>query len=150
MNWPLLLPLLITVFMAVVGWLVGHRLNLARDRLVKHRELRLGYLIAAYRGLEHFAGREPPFDLAHVDALELAVADIQLFGNQTQIDRLNQCFSQKAEKGSGDLNSVVNELRSELRKELGLPELDGNVTWLRLDPGLISKSPNNALQRTSR
>ena len=84
MNWQLLIPLLITTVVAILGWVIGHRMNVARDRIAKRRDLRLEYLIEAYRALENFAGRQPPFSSNHVEALEKAVADIQLFGSQLQ------------------------------------------------------------------
>ena len=104
----------------------------------------LGYLVEAYGALETFAGREPPFAEEHVRRLEQAVADIQLFGSQGQVDRLYQVFQQKRSAGQSDLNVVINELRAELRQELGLSALQGNVTWLRIDPELVSPGKKNA------
>jgi len=141
MNGQLFLPLLITIVVAVGGWVAGHRLNVARDREAKHRELRLRYLLDAYRALENFAGWEPPFDKRHVEDLEKAVADIQLFGSQTQSDQLSRVFTEKAVQGESDLNVVINELRTALRKELDLPALQGNVTWLRIDRARVSRAP---------
>jgi len=136
MNWNLLIPLLITTAIAILGWIVGHRLNIARDRAAKHRDLRLQYLIEAYRSLENFAGRHPPFSSGHVEALEKAIADIQLFGSQSQIDSLNKVFTEKRITGEADLNEIINQIRADLRKELGLPKLTGLVTWLRIDSKL--------------
>lgn len=52
MNWGLLLPLLITTFTAVAGWLVVHWMAAKRDQTNKRRDLRIQYLIEAYRKLE--------------------------------------------------------------------------------------------------
>jgi hypothetical protein len=139
MNWQLLIPLLITTLVAILGWVIGHRMNVARDRIAKRRDLRLQYLIEAYRALENFAGRQPPFSTTHVEGIEKAVADIQLFGSQSQIDLLNKAFAEKRKTGGADLNEIINELRSELRKELDLPELNSPVTWLRFDSKMQSK-----------
>ena len=139
MNWQLLIPLLITTIVAILGWVIGHRMNVARDKIAKRRDLRLQYLIEAYRALENFGGRQPPFSANHVEALEKAVADIQLFGSQSQIELLNKAFTEKRKTGVADLNEIINELRSELRKELNLAELNRPVTWLRIDSKLQSK-----------
>jgi len=139
MNWQLLIPLLITTVVAILGWVIGHRMNVARDRIAKRRDLRLEYLIEAYRALENFAGRQPPFSSNHVEALEKAVADIQLFGSQSQVDLLNKAFEEKRETGGAGLNEIINELRAELRMELDLPELNSPVTWLRFDSKVKSE-----------
>ncbi len=52
MNTELLLPLLITTFVAMIGWIVVHRFNSRHDFLNKRRELIIQYLIEAYRRLE--------------------------------------------------------------------------------------------------
>ena len=133
MNWELLTPLLITTCVAIGGWIVGHRLNIARDRDSKHREIRLEYLIEAYSALENFAGRKPPFATDIVESLERAIASIQLFGTKSQIDQLERCFADKRGGGSGDINPVIEKLRADLRSELGLTKLCGHVTWVRID-----------------
>ena len=140
MNWELLIPLLITTCVAIGGWIVGHRLNIARDRESKHRDIRLKYLIEAYSGLENFVGRKPPFAADKVESLQKAIASIQLFGTESQIDLLERCFAEKRETGSGDLNPIIDKLRVDLRSELGLTKLCGHVTWVRFDRQMMEKS----------
>ena len=128
MNFDLLIPLVVSTLVAVVGWIVGHKHNNALDRASKHRDLRLQYLVSAYHKLESSGGRniEPGSEAAK--AQEEACADIQLFGTQQQVDKLLAAM-----EPGGDLNPVINLLRDELRAELGLSKLVGNVRWVRYD-----------------
>lgn len=128
MNFELLVPLLVTTLVAFVGWIIGHILNTRRDRLNKHHELRLQYLVSAYRKLESAAGRTLKQNQKETAAFEEAVADIQLFGTQVQVESLLRNL-----RPDGNLNEVVNLLRDELRNELDLPKIDGNVFWIRYD-----------------
>ena len=89
MNWSLLAPLLVTTVVAIFGWLVAHRLSAARDRANKRRDLRVQYLIDAYRKLEN-AGNRNTNTSDYAAALELAVADIQLFGSPDQVKLATQ------------------------------------------------------------
>ena len=43
--------------MAVIGWFAAHQFNSYRDRVTKRRELRIQYLLEAYRRLEAAANR---------------------------------------------------------------------------------------------
>lgn len=133
MNWALTLQLIVSVLVALCGWIIVHRLNGARDLVNKHRDLRLQYLIDAYRKLENGAGRDLTTCSAYAQGVEEAIADIQLFGTQSQIDVLTRFFAEKKERGESSLNNIINHLRDDLRRELDLPKLQGNVTWLRIE-----------------
>ena len=84
MNSTFLLPLLVTTVIAVLGWYVAHRLSMNRDRATKRRELRVKYLIDAYRLLESVSNR--PVTPATAPQFESALADIQLFGTPAQVE----------------------------------------------------------------
>lgn len=78
-----MLTLLIPTLVAVASWFVGSWLSVRRDRANKRRDLRVQYLIEAYRRLEA-AGRcplVPPYS----SEMESAVADVQLFGTSEQV-----------------------------------------------------------------
>ena len=51
MNFGLLIPLLVTTLVAILGWVVAHAFARSRDRANKQREIRVNYLIQAYRQL---------------------------------------------------------------------------------------------------
>ena len=59
MDWKLLFPHLGTVIVVFIGWFVVHLLNAYRDRRNKRREIRVQYLIEAYRKIESAAQRPP-------------------------------------------------------------------------------------------
>jgi hypothetical protein len=44
-----LLKVTITIILAVLGWLIGHRLTSNRSRSIKRREFVTEYLVSAYR-----------------------------------------------------------------------------------------------------
>jgi hypothetical protein len=73
-NTDLLVPLLITTAVGIVGWYVAHGLAMRRDRAAKRRELRVQFLVDAYRRLESVSNR--PFRAETGKVLESAIADI--------------------------------------------------------------------------
>jgi hypothetical protein len=79
MNWQLLLPLIVTTIIAVFGWEIAHVLTRKREQANKHRDIRLQYLIEAYRQLGDAAARHPSPAPESARGLESALADIQLF-----------------------------------------------------------------------
>jgi hypothetical protein len=126
----ILLPVVITTAVVVVGWYVAHYLTVRRDQANKRRDLRVQYLIEAYRRLE-FAGNRPLTEKIAPE-FERAVADIQLFGTPKQVE-LAQAFALGfAEKGTHPLDPLLNELRQELRRELNLEPVQPSIKYLRI------------------
>jgi len=121
MNWQLLIPLLITTCVAVLGWLVGHALNAKRDLQNKRREIRVQYLIEAYRRLEAAGSRGPIHETKFGEGFESAIADIQLFGTEDQAQMAKEMVlaitSHRTDASSGHL---LMSLRDSLRHELNL------------------------------
>ena len=114
------LPLIgpsIAAFVAVVSWYVGHRLSLNKDLSSKRRELRVQYLIEAYRRLEDAANRA---DLEMGKDFESAIADIQLFGSGRQIGIVHELIESMSKDGFVTVNPLLELLRTELRHELGM------------------------------
>ena len=104
----------------IVGWIVAHRFNLKRDTLAKRRDLRIQYLLNAYRRLEDTANR-PLDSLPDAKrAFESAVADIQLLGTREQIEALLKYMNQFTKEGGGNIDPVLKLLRDDLREELSL------------------------------
>jgi len=135
MNFELLLPLLITTLVAILGWIVAHRLAAKRDVANKRRELRTNYLINAYRKLESSAN--PLHPQARWECLELAIADIQLFGTPRQV-KMAIDFAKTMEKdNSASADDLLFDLRRSLRAELQLEPVDANITYLRFIPNKI-------------
>jgi len=130
-NWGLFFPLLIATFTAVVGWLVVHRMAAKRDQVNKRRELRIQYLIDAYRKLERVSNRDentPEWG----ENIESAIAGIQLFGSARQVEMAKEFASDMAAERAASADDLLNDLRKDLRQELNLENVSGDVKFLRI------------------
>jgi hypothetical protein len=129
-DWKVLLPLLITAVIAVCGWYAAHRMSMSRDRMNKRRELRVKYLIDAYRLLETVSNR--PISSATAPQFESAIADIQLFGTPTQVLLAQDFATAFAASGSAPLDHLLENLREDLRAELELAAVPARIKFLRI------------------
>lgn len=131
MNWPLFWQLLVTATVAFIGSWLAHFFAARRDRKNKQRDLRISFLIEAYRRLEFIANR-PSLDDAK--SIESAVADIQLFGTSSQV-RLIQSFATKfATTQTAPLDTILSELRKDLRAELQFESVPDTLLFFRYEP----------------
>ena len=132
MNWGLLIPLLVTTVTAVSGWLAVHRMAAKRDQLNKRRDLRIQYLIDAYRKLESVSNRDESSP-EWAEKLESAIADIQLFGSAGQVAMAKKFASDMAAERGASADDLLNDLRKDLRQELNLENVPGAVKFLRIE-----------------
>ena len=109
----------LAAFVAVVGWLIAHQLNMARDRANKRRDLITSYLLEAYRRLEAAANREEKTEDQAV-AFESAIADIQLLGSPAEVDAISNWLDSHRESS---IDQILKQLRDDLRHELRLKPL---------------------------
>lgn len=114
-----LVSILIPAAIVILGWIVAHELNLRRDTFAKRRDLRVHYLIDAYRKLENNSNRLNSLPEAK-QAFESAVADIQLLGTRAQIEALLIFLDQFKKNTNSSIDPVLKLLRDDLRKELSL------------------------------
>jgi hypothetical protein len=121
---------LITVAIAVLGWIVGHYFTSRRDRLTKKRDISLQYQINAYRVLTDDISHRPQVE-ERIRKLESVITDIQLFGSARQISLVKKLATDVVEVGEFELDSLINDLRDDLRREIGLSKVSSNVKWLR-------------------
>ncbi len=136
MNWDLLLPLLITTIVAITGWCVVHFFSAKRDQENKKREIRVQYLIEAFRLLANASQRKPEPNSQYFCDMESAVADIQLLGTESQVENLNIFLKEFASEGKGSLDNLLSDLRDDLRHELKLLEIEEKVRWFRPEGGV--------------
>ena len=129
MNLELLLPLLVTASVAIAGWFVAHRFSTDRDRANKQRDIRVNYLIQAYRDIGMAAQRPPNSE--QFNKLESAFHDVQLFGTPAQLDKLQSAIVVWKTDGGADMNDLLSDLRDDLRKELNLPKSDASLVFFR-------------------
>jgi len=131
MNWPLLLPLVISTVVAILGWYAGNLLNSWRDTKNKRREVRIPYLITAYRILVKRCDLPPGEHLELGLEIESALSDIQLFGTAEQIREAKRFAEAEEKKILIPMNDLLNTFRNDLRGELGLPHIKDPVWNLR-------------------
>jgi hypothetical protein len=126
------LKIAITIAIAVLGWVIGHYINSRRDVRVKRQETTTKYLIEAYRILTHDINRRELTTERKIK-LENLIADVQLFGSAEQIKIAKELVDDIVQKKDFSLDPLLNSLRDELREQLKLEKIEGNVRWIRYD-----------------
>ena len=101
-----------------------------RDASNKRREIRLQYLIDAYRILTNEVSQRDQ-NPERREKLENLLSDIQLFGSLSQVELSKQLANEVASGAGFELSPLIISLRDDLRKELNLSEVSGKVKWLR-------------------
>lgn len=133
------LKILATVATAAAGWIAVHYFNSRRDKFLKRRDLRIEYLINVYRILTNeISHREGTKERG--EKLENILSDIQLFGSKTQVVLAKELATEIAAGQFFELDPLINDLRNDLRKQLKLSKIEGNIKWLRFE----DKKPSNA------
>jgi len=123
--------MLMSILLAFAGWWIGYWTSLRRDRAAKKRDLRIEYLIEAYRHLEGASNRIHPSS-ENEKALESAIADIQLFGSKEQVALATEFARDFATHRGASLDDLLESLRSDLRKELDLGAVSANKVHLQI------------------
>jgi type II secretory pathway component PulK len=116
----------------IISWFVIHRLSRSRDRHNKKRDIRVGYLIDAFRQIEKASNRD---EFEHQVLLESALADIQLFGSLEQIRLVKTLTDEFVNTKVFNANALLTSLRNDLRSELGLKQTDERWIFLRMTKG---------------
>jgi hypothetical protein len=119
MNTTAIIPIIVTALVAMVGWFIVHQLSISRDIKNKRTELKIKYLIEAYRKLENISHRDNP----NMQDFESAIADIQLFGTKRQVELAQKIATEFAKNKTVSLNDLLSDLREDLRKLLHLEQL---------------------------
>jgi len=144
----LLIPLIITSVITISGWGFISYLNSERDKENKLREIKLTYLIDAYKKLAYSSQRTTNMQHFQFD-MESAISDIQLFGSDEQIQKVNVALDQLKKDNRGlRVDEILTDLRNSLRQEINLSPIDSNVKWVRFNEvGIdsINKVLNNKL-----
>ena len=115
----------IAVASTICGWFVIHFMSLKRNFANKKKEIRISYLISAFRCIEDSVQRTSNDKLLQ---LESAIADIQLFGTKKQVELSRKFAMELAHNHKADAVFLLMDLRDDLRKELNL-ETVTNIQW---------------------
>ncbi|AYF32790.1 hypothetical protein CUU95_02645 [Vreelandella alkaliphila] len=132
MDWKLLIPTTIATLAAVIGWVVAHKLNAARDVRNKQREIRLKYLSEAYDVFIEL-GRNVDI-LGNYREVERAISYIHSYGNTKQVELCDKFVNDIALSGSANHTELVVEVRNFIRSELGLRVLSTKLNLLKVTP----------------
>ena len=109
--------LVVAIVLLAIRIFVMQRMQTQRQRENRQETERLKSLVAAYRSL---AGSFSPATSEHRSQVEEALGDIVLFGSIRQVE-LAARYALGATRGEAvDYQPLINELRSDLRRQLGL------------------------------
>lgn len=126
------LKILVTIVLAVLGWIIGHYFNSKRTRDQKRREISVEHLINAYRILTNEISHRKQTP-ERSEKLENILSDIQLFGSSYQVQLAKNLADEVATGGEFQLDPLINSLRNDLRDGLRLSKIEGNIKWLRFN-----------------
>ena len=129
-----IIKLLVTVIVAVVGWIIAHYFTSRRDLSNKRREIQTSYLIDAYRKIDISIEPET-FDKEWCESLQSAFSEIQLFGTNEQINiahKFAEILLKEEKINQNALKELLHDLRSSLRNELGLEFTNSSIGHLRI------------------
>ncbi len=127
----LVLTILGSLLAAACTAVLAHRFTSRRDLINRRSELRIQYLLSAYRALANPANRDLESSYNDARAFEDGLADIQLLGSRPQAEMARQIAYSMATKGEASLDELLLSLRDELRGVLGLERLQGNPVHTR-------------------
>ena len=117
---------------AVVVWYLSARDLRKIDRENKKREIRLQFLVDAYRKIESSGNRPLSHDSEYARNIENAIGDIQLFGSRKQVELTQAEAKLLCATGHATHDALLNELRRDLRSELDLEALSDERQILRI------------------
>jgi hypothetical protein len=121
--------IVVTAVLAVAGWLVSQ----AQARRATRRNMRIQYLLDAYRRLERASNR--PLTPEVAAELEAAIGDVMLLGSERQAALAAEFSRRFAAEHVADTRPLLLALRDSLRSELLLGELPPSVyVSLRISP----------------
>ncbi len=120
----LIASLLVAVILLGLRVFVMQRVQQKRQRENRQETERLRSLVAAYRSLAGSFSSAVHTDRAQ---LEEALADIVLFGSIRQVGLAAQCATALVRAEPADCQVLVEELRSDLRTQLGLEAIPPNL-----------------------
>ena len=126
------IPAIIGAIVAVLLWFLSAR-NLRKvDLLNKKREVRINFLIDAYRKIENSGNRSLEPNSEFTQHIESAIGDIQLFGTRNQAELAQKVSDTLADTGSVTYDYLLDELRKDLRSELKLEALPDTRKIMRV------------------
>lgn len=128
--------LVVAVVLLAIRVFVMGRVQTKRQRENRQESERLKSLVAAYRSL---AGSFSPAGDEHTPIIEESLSDIVLFGSLAQVELAVACVNGMKRGDVVDFQPLVEELRADLRRQLGLDPIAGHVEVPRSGPGRTNR-----------
>jgi hypothetical protein len=129
--------LVLAVMLLVVRIFVMQRIQQRRQRENRQETERLKSLVAAYRSL---AGGFSPATGQHRAQMEEALADVVLFGSIRQVELAAHCAVALTRDEPVAYQPLIDELRSDLRNQLGLEPIPASLELPAAGPGSASRA----------
>ncbi len=120
--------LIIQCIITVIGWIVVYIFAIRQNTQIKKKEVTIEYLIQAWGKLEKASNRK---DNRYNTEIETAIADIQLFGTNRQIELAQQFAEEIARNKESSALDLLVLLKEDLRKELKLESVPRKFKFLR-------------------
>jgi hypothetical protein len=120
---------------AAIAAVLAHRLTSRRDQTNRRNDLRVQYLLDAYRAVADTSHRDLDPGSAHVRTFEQGLADIQLLGSKEQAEMAVVIGNALAENGEAVMDDLLLSLRDDLRGELKLEVLPQPPSHIRVVSG---------------
>jgi uncharacterized membrane protein YgcG len=131
-----IVSLLVAVILLGIRVYVMQRVQSRRQRENRQETERLKSLVAAYRAL---AGSFTPAQPDQLPQVEEAFSDIILFGSLYQIELVAQCILALKTGQPVDYQLLVNDLRADLRRQLGLDPLPDTLNLPASGPSRLPR-----------
>jgi uncharacterized membrane protein YgcG len=132
----LIASLSVAVVLLIVRILIMQRVQSRRQRENRQETERLKSLVAAYRSL---AGSFSPAEGEDAEQIEETLADIILFGSLREVELAAECIHALKAGKSPDFQPLIVELRSNVRRQLGLDPLPAELQLPPSGPGQPSR-----------
>ena len=132
-DWTVSFGSLLSALIVATGWIIAYRLNSRKDYTNKKREIRIQFLIEAYKAIAASANRED-MSVEEKKEFEAAIEQIQFLGTVRQVNLLVGGTSTR------DFTPLLEELRKEVRKESKLDPVEEGIKHFRFNE--IETPPN--------
>ncbi|MES2842535.1 MAG: preprotein translocase subunit YajC [Pseudomonadota bacterium] len=129
--------LVIALVLLAIRIVVMQRVQQRRQRENRQETERLKSLVAAYRAL---AGSFSPATVENASQMEETLAEIVLFGSLPQVELAAACARALRRGESPDYQPLVEELRSDLRRQLGLEPIPDTLVLPASGPGRSTRT----------
>jgi uncharacterized membrane protein YgcG len=128
----LIASLVVAIVLLAIRVFVMQRVQQRRQRENRQETERLKSLVAAYRAL---AGSFSPATVESAVQMEETLSEIVLFGSLPQVELAAACVVILKRGESPDYQPLVEELRSDLRRQLGLDPIPATLVLPASGPG---------------